>query len=75
METALDTPADTLPQPQGKITPGVYLVIYDSEDGIKIQELDFKRDVVKFVNSIESEQVLKVYQGAKPIELQTKLTF
>ena len=74
MESSLDTPADTLPA-QGKRTPGVYLVIYDSEDGIKVEELGFKRDVVKFLHSLDRSKVLTVYQGARVVELQTKITF
>jgi hypothetical protein len=73
MDTPLDTPAATLPQV--KITPGVYVVVYDTEDGIRLEEFPFKREVLKFLGTIDRSKILVVYQGAKAIELQTKITF
>lgn len=73
METALDTPAETLPaQPRSS---GFYSVVYDSEEGIKIEERPFKKDIIDFINTIQQNRILVVYRVSEVISLKTKVTF
>lgn len=67
----LDTPADTLPQRQ-RAHP-LYAVVYNTQDGLKLEECAGKRSTGEFIDSIGgSANVVRVYKVSEVVEIRTK---
>jgi hypothetical protein len=58
--------------PKKTKTPYVFAVIYDSEEGLKIQEYPTRPEARKFVNQIGKDKVVRAYKVSEVIELTVK---
>jgi hypothetical protein len=57
--------------PRKTKTPYVFAVIYDSEDGLKVQECASRPDAASFVNTIGADKVVRAYKVSEVIKLKT----
>lgn len=72
MDTDFGTEAPVLPETKTK-EMGVWLVIYDTEAGLKIEEAEDKTTASVKVNEIGMDRIVAVYRNARRHELRTQI--
>lgn len=57
---------------------GVYLILYKDDDGtLRYSELETKKSVTLFLEELGTDKLsgVKLFKGAKPVEVKTKVMF
>lgn len=57
--------------PKKSKTPYVFVVVHDSDSGLKVEEFPSRPDAAKFVNEIGAEKVVRAYKVSEVIKLKT----
>lgn len=66
---SLTSPTDVVPQ---RIrNPYMFVVIHDTDDGLKVEEFPTRPEAGKFVNTIGADKVVRAYKVSEVIKLKT----
>ena len=57
--------------PKRTKTPYVFAVIYDTSEGLKVQECTSRPEASQFVNQIGADKVIRAYKVSEVIRLKT----
>lgn len=52
--------------------PPVFAVVYDTEEGLKVEELPSRRDALSFVTQTGFERIRRVYKVSEIISVKTE---
>jgi hypothetical protein len=59
--------------PKKTKTPYVFVVAYDTDEGIKLGEFPTRPEAAKFVNEVGAVSVVRVYKVSEVIQLKTSI--
>ena len=72
-EEAFGSQAEVVPKKKG-VKAALFVVVHDTEDGLKFAELTTRGDARKFINQIGADKFVTAYRVNEVIKLKTTVS-